>query len=765
MRKLLALTTVLLFICSNLRAQKPSERRKIQQQKEATDLIQEESDGKVSDKNLTPSELRKKRLDQNEFEPILKEYESDFDINEAPQSYKKHSAVILAQTVFYEFVTTKEGGITEKRTVRRRLAIQDKSAVEAFSIFYTRSDAHYKITIIKPDNTKKEASKKAALSETSGNTEIPDFFFEFIGNSNSITKLPIQGLEIGDVLDIHQIVIINGALYENPFTRAPIVELLSNNYPLIKQRFGILVPANANIQLFSLNGAPKPEIESRTDGSRLYLISDSSRSTSNKEYYNYLLRSSPVFKFQLSQKSRVKVKNIVDNFDSPLSESDIIKLAKERTSPSIEYQATLAKSTIRYIKTQKIPPNSKEEIIRKAYYFLRTVTLIKLDNRESTLLLMYGSNLIKNGALESINEDLFLAVMKDVLEAFEIDYLNLAGVSRKYGGINDVIHQNELIKGIMVKAKNPIYILNPNQHSHFNSVYPLLQGTDVLAYTKSKNKNSIIQDITKERMPESSALENYVKETSTIKISENFENLLLQKQFEVKGSPRYDYYDNVLYERNFISTDLDKIGRKEEEIKEISKNKVKQAAYLKSKQEEKDKIQKQGLEEFKKMFENQKFDVENVSDFELISEGRFDNSPVLAFKINTEFKNLISQAGQNYLISIGALIGSQLALKSGDMNRNFDIYQNYRRAFMDELNFEIPEGYAVEDINALNFNVDNESASFVSKAAIVGNVLQIKTAKTYKKVYDPKEKWENYIKALDAAYEFQQKKIVLKKKA
>jgi hypothetical protein len=763
---LLFILATLLFLGSTF-AQRPSERRKIQQQQAATDAIQEESEEKVSDKKLSPSELRKQRLEKSNFESNLKEFNSDFDLNEAPEAYKKYSAVILAQTVDFDFVATKENGLLEKRKVRRKIAIQDKSALETFSMFYTTSGSTYKIFVIKPDKSLKEVSKKAALTEKLGMTDIPDFFFEFIGTSDEIVKLPIQGLEIGDVLDIQQAVDINSSVYSNPFASAPVVEVLSNNYPLLRQHFGMMVPPNYNIQLFSLNGAPKPEIENRSDGSRFYVISDTMRSTSNKEYYNYLLRSSPVIKFQLSQKSRVKTKNIGDNFDAPLSEDDIVQLANQRVSPSIEYQASLAKSTIRHIKSLKLPPGSTEEIVKQAYYFLRTVTLVKLDGRESTLILMYGGKLIKDGALESMHEDLFLGVLKDVFNEFEIDYVNIAGVSKKYGSIKDVIHQNEIAKGLKVNTNSkPLYIFNSNQHSHYNNIYPMMEGTEVLTYVNNRSRsNKDNHEVSLEKLPEYNYDDQYVKESSTIKVSENMENLLLQKQFEVKGSPRYDYYDNILFQRKFVASDLERIKRKPDPEVEVSKNKVKQAAYIKAKQEEDDKKYKDAMDEFKKLFENQKFDVEKVSDFELISDGRYDDSPILSFKIHTEFKNLISQAGPNYLVSIGTLIGSQLELKPDDMTRNFDIYQNYRRTFIDEISFEVPEGYMVADANGLNMNVDNESASFVSKAEITGNTLKIKTTKTYKQLYDPKTKWENYIKVLDAAYEFQQKKIILKKKA
>ncbi|OYU95527.1 MAG: hypothetical protein CFE21_10310 [Bacteroidetes bacterium B1(2017)] len=736
----------------------------MQQQQAATEAIQEESDEKEADKKLSPSELRKKRLEQGEFETALKEYVSDFDRTTAPEKYKNNSAVILAQSIYFDFTPTPQNGLIEKRIIRRRVLIQDKSALETFSMFYTRPDAKYKLSIIKPDKTKKEVSKKAALTESVNDKDIPDFFGEYIGGGSNVTKLPVQGLEIGDILDIQQVVDISSGVYSNPFIAAPVVEVLSNNYPLVIQRFGMMVPSNYNIQLFCLNGTPKPEIDSKSDGSRLYLITDSMRSTSTREYYNYLLKSSPVFKFQISLKSRAKYKNIEDNFDSPLSEDDIIKLANQRTSPSYEYQAALTKATIKYVKSLKLMPSQKEEIVRQAYYFLRTVTLVKLDNKESSLIMLYGASMIKNGALEGINEDLFLSIMESVLDEFNIEHVGVAGVSKKYGSVADVIHQNELEKGIKVLGSKPFYIFNLNQHSYFNEVYPFMEGTDVLVYSKSKDRKKDGYDISNERLPESKLEDNYVKEISTVKVSENFENLLLQKRLEAKGNPRYDYYDDVLFKRDFVTSDLEKIGRKEENEEVVSKNKARQAAYLKTKQEQEEKVMKDGLDNLKKMFEGQKFEVEKVSDFELVSDGRYDKSPILEFKINTEFKNLIAQAGPNYLVSVGTLIGSQLELKPEDMKRDFDIYQNYRRHFVDEINFEIPEGYTVEDPNSLKMNVDNESASFVAEVEVKGNLLHFKTTKTYKNLYDTKSKWENYTKVLDAAYEFHQKKIVLKKK-
>ena len=69
-----------------------------------------------------------------------------------------------------------------------------------------------------------------------------------------------------------------------------------------------------------------------------------------------------------------------------------------------------------------------------------------------------------------------------------------------------------------------------------------------------------------------------------------------------------------------------------------------------------------------------------------------------------------------------------------------------------------------DGLQDLNINVDNESGSFVSTAKLEGEKLPITTKKLYKKNFDRKELWSNYVAFLEPAYKFSQTKIVLKKK-
>ena len=70
----------------------------------------------------------------------------------------------------------------------------------------------------------------------------------------------------------------------------------------------------------------------------------------------------------------------------------------------------------------------------------------------------------------------------------------------------------------------------------------------------------------------------------------------------------------------------------------------------------------------------------------------------------------------------------------------------------------------MDGLQDLKFNVDNESGSFVADSKVEGDKLVISTRKIYKKNFDKKELWPNYIAFLEASYKFSQAKIVLRKK-
>jgi hypothetical protein len=138
---------------------------------------------------------------------------------------------------------------------------------------------------------------------------------------------------------------------------------------------------------------------------------------------------------------------------------------------------------------------------------------------------------------------------------------------------------------------------------------------------------------------------------------------------------------------------------------------------------------------------------------------------VLQFKEKFTLKKLVSRAGKNYIFEVGKLIGDQVKLEQSELaGRQVDIWLSHARTIENNISINIPAGYTVDGLQELNATIDNESGAFISSAKIENDQLLINTKKIYKKNFDKKETWSNYVAFLETAYKFSQSKIVLKKK-
>ena len=87
----------------------------------------------------------------------------------------------------------------------------------------------------------------------------------------------------------------------------------------------------------------------------------------------------------------------------------------------------------------------------------------------------------------------------------------------------------------------------------------------------------------------------------------------------------------------------------------------------------------------------------------------------------------------------------------------------YPRTLSWNIIFTIPAGYTVKGMESLNQNVSNDVAAFSSTARIENNSLIIDVSKIYKGQHFDLQQWPKMLEVLEAAYNFSQSKIVLKK--
>ena len=159
-------------------------------------------------------------------------------------------------------------------------------------------------------------------------------------------------------------------------------------------------------------------------------------------------------------------------------------------------------------------------------------------------------------------------------------------------------------------------------------------------------------------------------------------------------------------------------------------------------------------------------DFDNVisyDNFNLITDGRTFNKQDLKYSETFVLGDLTRKAGKNFLVSVPGLMGGQAQVKPEDRQRKYDIDVRYPRSLSWNINFTIPAGYTVKGLADLNQSIDNEIGSFITKAIIEGNVLKLEIKKVYKQAKINKDNFDKMLEFIDAAYNFSQRRILLKK--
>jgi hypothetical protein len=125
--------------------------------------------------------------------------------------------------------------------------------------------------------------------------------------------------------------------------------------------------------------------------------------------------------------------------------------------------------------------------------------------------------------------------------------------------------------------------------------------------------------------------------------------------------------------------------------------------------------------------------------------------------------SILKKTGPNYVLEIGKLIGEQTHVEEKDRTRKYNISIQYPRSFTENITLTIPAGYTVSGLEKLNKKVENATGGFVSTAKVEGDKLIITANKYYINYSEPAANWKSMVEFLDAAYQFTQEKVLLKK--
>ena len=315
---------------------------------------------------------------------------------------------------------------------------------------------------------------------------------------------------------------------------------------------------------------------------------------------------------------------------------------------------------------------------------------------------------------------------------------------------------------IKTKKKN-YYFESFNNFDAFATPYEHLEGVEgySIGYTT-------MNQYYRTPGPVSTIHDNIDRQEYSVSFPENMEVIKVERTSSFTGYEKEDRIGKANLDRDYLNADFQKYfvepqkdkgkKKKEDEVIDITSNN--------SKYEDPDKSdrQKKRLELFETDVKGE-FDLDKYENFELVKDGRFGDTAMLQYKENFTLKKLLSRAGRNYVFEVGKLIGGQIKLEQQELTtRQSDIWLPYARTIENNITINVPAGYTVDGLQDLKYNVDNESGTFIADTRQESDRLIITTKKLYKKNFDKKELWPNYVAFLEAAYKFSQAKIVLRKK-
>ena len=104
-------------------------------------------------------------------------------------------------------------------------------------------------------------------------------------------------------------------------------------------------------------------------------------------------------------------------------------------------------------------------------------------------------------------------------------------------------------------------------------------------------------------------------------------------------------------------------------------------------------------------------------------------------------------------------------MDSAQRTRNMDVYNPYARTVRIEMSLEVPEGYTVEGLEELNKSLKNSAGSFTTSLKMQGNTVNIVTEKVYVSARYPAKDWAQLLEIMDAAADWTNAKLLLRKKA
>ena len=665
---------------------------------------------------------------------------AEFKSLDIPAKWENESAIILATSLDYDadFATRMQGlsviqFYVEKVVAHHRIALLDKAAVKEYSELtfnekyvnknlFGKSSSYFIIAVkvIKPNGTEKEIDLSKAVKADS--------------ESKKELKIAIPDLAPGDIIDYFSAgkqeyqAGYEGAISDN--------FLFEGEYPVVKRTMRFKLPQQYSIASHVYNGAPD-FVKTHENRDVIYTLEDNMREKSADVIWTYKHRTAPELRFKKTGENAYNTsaeqaaENYVAGFSNNLSNIGFI---------------------VDYMNENMKKEKDQVKLMNEAYYLLRNPIYLQA---------YFGIEQGHPLDLGFVGDQYFELLSKYFIKN-KISHNIMVLPSAEYGKLADQLNLSYADAVIRVNTTPPVYIPRVKPFA--------IPGEAPAEY---EGMEGIVSGVFPRNAPYQPA--------GTIPIStmeDNITTTVMNVSLNSDDNSKVDVKRNVLVKGHNKEGHQFMVVTNYDYLKEYDQPKYQAESshliggILKQYNKEKQKLEQRLTQDYNERDKKLKDDVESsmnvkvgdYKNFKLKTIGMWVETPNTEYSDEFNIENLTKKAGPNYILELPKLIEKQTEITEKQKKRDRDIYMSNARTFVNEINFTIPEGYSVEGLENLNKDVKNSTGGFISTAKVEGNVLKITSKKYYTGNYFPAAEWPKMVEFLNAAVDFTNVKVLLKKK-
>lgn len=684
------------------------------------------------------------KLAQKVRQEVWSSTPADFQKRTVPDRYKNASAVILSyyrelSTDYYRKATadlvlnlrlTRQIDCTDME--RMLIQINDKKALKDYSEFTFKTKSrkwtwgyHHKtqtvlgIRVIKKNGNVQEVSLDDYVDVKEGKND-----------KDLSQKIAVPGLEVGDCIDVFSLDQIDTQEQQLD----PFYFVLRQDEPVLYTKVHCVLDQSLATVYRTMNGAP--DFTQTTDKDKnavLDMVMDKPMDAESSIWYNPLEQSPFIEMYITPTKSKVAVvenamrqKGVRGNPDvTPILQDDW-KLLKSNVSKGGYSPAGLPSTYKSVFKSAKKVGMSAEE---------------KADRIYSFEYISWGSS-----------QRVFNTVA---------NYLRKLGVEIEMG-ITTPFGALPVDKLINYNSTSWFFRLKGTDVYYFPGTYPKVASEIPYIY---QGRKAYMQDSEEQiTIPVSQAEDNKSVNDMVVKLDGT--KLDISRKVTYSGEQKM-YGQSLVSPDNtlFGSSQLEAYWRylKYDDKDPYSCYTKKESAELKGAFNE---YRKNAIDPFKAEISSyHDGDPVQVGGYGVDCVGIRRDSSNFVYHVDYVMDGMVKRAGNNYLLSVGKLIGSSLKLEGKDRERIDDVWR--KMAFVDEWNIEIPlpQGYKVsaEALKKIETSVANECGEFTVRATAGNESIKVYVRKCFAHRVEPVSNWSKLLALVDACSAFADKQMVIAK--